>query len=72
MSWLQKLLPPKINRSEAAGRKSVPEGLWIKCPACEAVLYKNDLEKPTRTSARSAATTTASARGRASTRLLDR
>jgi acetyl-CoA carboxylase carboxyl transferase subunit beta len=43
MSWLQKLLPPKINRSEAAGRKSVPEGLWSKCPACEAVLYTADL-----------------------------
>ena len=43
MSWLQKLLPPKIKRSEG-GRKSVPEGLWSKCPACEAVLYSTDLE----------------------------
>lgn len=43
MSWLQKLLPPKIKRSEGA-RKSVPEGLWCKCPACEAVLYSTDLE----------------------------
>jgi acetyl-CoA carboxylase carboxyl transferase subunit beta len=43
VSWLQKLLPPKINRSETAGRKSVPEGLWSKCPACEAVLYTADL-----------------------------
>ncbi len=43
MSWLQKLLPPKIKRSEGA-RKSVPEGLWAKCPACEAVLYSSDLE----------------------------
>ena len=43
MSWLQKLLPPKIKRSEGA-RKSVPEGLWTKCPACEAVLYATDLE----------------------------
>ena len=42
MSWLQKLLPPKIKRSEGA-RKSVPEGLWTKCPACEAVLYATDL-----------------------------
>ena len=23
----------------------MPEGLWIKCPACEAVLYSTDLEK---------------------------
>src|SRR5512147_1014868 len=43
MSWLQKLLPPKIKRSEGA-RKSIPEGLWSKCPACEAVLYATDLE----------------------------
>ncbi len=43
MSWLQKLLPPKIKRSEGA-RKSIPEGLWSKCPACEAVLYSTDLE----------------------------
>ena len=43
MSWLQKLLPPKIKRAEGA-RKSIPEGLWCKCPACEAVLYTTDLE----------------------------
>jgi acetyl-CoA carboxylase carboxyl transferase subunit beta len=43
MSWLQKLLPPKIKRSEGL-RKSIPEGLWSKCPACEAVLYATDLE----------------------------
>ncbi len=43
MSWLQKLLPPKIKRAEGA-HKSIPEGLWCKCPACEAVLYSSDLE----------------------------
>ena len=42
MSWLQKLLPPKIKRESS--RKSIPEGLWVKCPACEAVLYNTDLE----------------------------
>ena len=44
MSWLQKLLPPKINRAQGAGKKTVPEGLWSKCPACDAVLYRSDLE----------------------------
>ncbi len=45
MSWLQKLLPPRINRNESATRnKSIPEGLWSKCPSCEAVLYRSDLE----------------------------
>ncbi|MBS1209606.1 MAG: acetyl-CoA carboxylase, carboxyltransferase subunit beta [Proteobacteria bacterium] len=43
MSWLTKLLPPKIKRDQPA-RKSIPEGLWIKCEACEAVLYRSDLE----------------------------
>lgn len=45
MSWLEKLLPPKISRTDPSERRSVPEGLWIKCPSCEAVLYKTDLEK---------------------------
>ena len=44
MSWLQKLLPPKIQRGSGP-RKQVPEGLWTKCPACSAVLYSTDLEK---------------------------
>jgi acetyl-CoA carboxylase carboxyl transferase subunit beta len=45
MSWLEKLLPPKINPTDPTTRRSVPEGLWIKCPQCETVLYKNDLEE---------------------------
>ena len=44
MSWLEKLLPPKIQQTDPSERRSVPEGLWIKCPACETVLYKTDLE----------------------------
>jgi acetyl-CoA carboxylase carboxyl transferase subunit beta len=42
MSWLQKILPPKI-KSKQSTAKSVPEGLWSKCPACETVLYRTDL-----------------------------
>jgi acetyl-CoA carboxylase carboxyl transferase subunit beta len=45
MSWLQKLLPPKINRTGTGAKKNVPEGLWSKCPSCAAVLYATDLEK---------------------------
>ena len=45
MSWLQKLLPPKINRSIGPSKRAVPEGLWIKCGSCDAVLYATDLEK---------------------------
>jgi acetyl-CoA carboxylase carboxyl transferase subunit beta len=45
MSWLKKLLPPKIKRDGASPKKTVPEGLWSKCDACEAVLYRTDLEQ---------------------------
>ena len=47
MSWLQKILPPKINPFDASksSRKAVPEGLWSKCPTCEAVLYQAELEE---------------------------
>ncbi|TMH45123.1 MAG: acetyl-CoA carboxylase carboxyltransferase subunit beta [Betaproteobacteria bacterium] len=45
MSWLQKLLPPKINRTGTGAKKNVPEGLWSKCPSCAATLYATDLEK---------------------------
>ena len=45
MSWLEKLLPPKIQQTDPSERRSVPEGLWVKCPACETVLYKSDLEQ---------------------------
>lgn len=45
MSWLEKLLPPKMQQSDRADRRTVPEGLWSKCPSCETVLYKTDLEQ---------------------------
>ena len=47
MSWLNKLLPPKIKRKDtpAERKTNLPEGLWSKCPSCETVLYATDLEK---------------------------
>ena len=45
MSWLEKLLPSKIQPSDPADRRTVPEGVWVKCPSCETVLYKNDLQE---------------------------
>jgi acetyl-CoA carboxylase carboxyl transferase subunit beta len=45
MSWLEKLLPSKIQQTDPTERRQVPEGLWIKCPSCETVLYKADLEQ---------------------------
>ena len=47
MSWINNQQPPKINRNESgvARKSTLPEGLWSKCPSCEAVLYATDLEK---------------------------
>jgi len=44
MNWIEKLLP-RINRNDSSGDNSrrVPEGVWVKCPDCETVLYKEDL-----------------------------
>ncbi len=44
MSWIDKLLPPQIQQTDPSLRKSVPEGLWVKCASCEAVLYRTDVE----------------------------
>lgn len=43
MSWIEKLLPPRINKTSDSGARRVPEGLWVKCPSCETVLYSEDL-----------------------------
>ncbi|NOT15325.1 MAG: acetyl-CoA carboxylase carboxyltransferase subunit beta [Methylotenera sp.] len=44
MGWLNQL-PQKIKRVVGADKKTVPEGLWSKCSACQAVLYRKDLEE---------------------------
>jgi len=44
MSWLKNLLPSRI-RTEGSQKKAVPEGLWAKCTACNAVLYRAELER---------------------------
>lgn len=44
MSWFEKLVPSRI-RTEAKGKRGVPEGLWSKCDACGSVLYRAELER---------------------------
>lgn len=44
MSWFQKLMPARI-RTEGGNKRNVPEGLWTKCDACAAVLYRPELER---------------------------
>jgi acetyl-CoA carboxylase carboxyl transferase subunit beta len=44
MSWFHKLMPSRI-RTEGGSKRTVPEGLWTKCEACAAVLYRPELER---------------------------
>ncbi len=44
MSWFEKLMPSRI-RTEGGNKKTVPEGLWTKCPSCSAVLYRAEVER---------------------------
>lgn len=43
MSWFEKLIPSKIRTTGRS--RSVPEGVWCKCPACDNVLYRAELER---------------------------
>ncbi len=43
MSWFEKLMPSRISTERKT--RSVPEGVWIKCPNCDAHLYRNELER---------------------------
>ena len=44
MNWFRKLLPTRI-KTDGAARRTVPEGVWSKCEACKAVLYRAELER---------------------------
>ncbi len=44
MSWYEKLVPAKI-RTDSSNKGTVPEGLWNKCPNCNAILYNTELER---------------------------
>lgn len=44
MSWFERLIPSRI-RTEGGSKRNVPEGLWTKCPACSAVLFRAELER---------------------------
>lgn len=44
-NWLEKILPA-IRKSDTDSRRTnIPEGLWRKCPRCEGVLYRPELER---------------------------
>lgn len=45
MNWFERLLPSKIRTSAGNDKKNVPEGLWAKCNACDAIIYRAELER---------------------------
>ncbi|EHQ57180.1 acetyl-CoA carboxylase, carboxyl transferase, beta subunit [gamma proteobacterium HIMB55] len=45
MSWIDKIIPSGVRKTETEKRANVPEGLWRKCPKCDSVLYRPDLER---------------------------
>lgn len=50
MSWIDKILPSistssSASKSKAKKKGTVPEGVWKKCPRCEAVLYEKSLSE---------------------------
>ncbi len=44
MSWFEKILPSRI-KTNGSNRRTVPEGVWTKCSACNAVLYRAELDR---------------------------
>jgi len=43
-NWLEKILPA-VRRPQETRRSTIPEGLWRKCPRCDSVLYRPELER---------------------------
>jgi len=45
MNWLTKLMPSRISTESNVSKRNVPEGIWTKCDACNAILYRAELER---------------------------
>mgnify|MGYP000284361329 FL=1 len=43
MSWLENIIPPRIKKGNSQ-KKTIPDGVWVKCPDCDSVLYREDLD----------------------------
>lgn len=43
MTWFEKIIPSRIKTERRT--RSVPEGLWMKCPACDSVLYRPEVDR---------------------------
>ena len=43
ISWLKRLMPSRITTRRP--KKTVPEGVWVKCDACGTQLYRTEVER---------------------------
>ena len=43
MSWLENIIPPRIKKGNGQ-KKTITDGVWVKCPDCDSVLYRADLD----------------------------
>jgi len=43
VSWLENIIPPRIKKGNSQ-KKTIPDGVWVKCPDCDSVLYREDLD----------------------------
>ena len=43
MTWFEKIIPSRIKTERRT--RSVPEGLWMKCPTCDSVLYRPEVDR---------------------------
>ena len=43
-NWLEKILPA-VRRPQESRRTNIPEGLWRKCPRCDGVVYRPELDR---------------------------
>jgi len=45
MNWLTNFVRPKIRALVGTSPKEIPDNLWEKCPGCNAMLFKRELEE---------------------------
>jgi len=45
MTWIDKIIPAGVRKTDGDKKTNIPEGLWRKCVKCDAVLYRPDLER---------------------------
>ena len=44
-AWFSRVRAPKARPEETDNKIEIPSDLWVKCPACSEVIYKNELDR---------------------------